>query len=1156
MIVRDAEDFVLETLASTAPFIHRWVVIDTGSVDDTAATVQSFFDTAGIPGTLLERPWVGFAHNRTELLQNCGGHGFALMMDADDVLCGTLPLEQLDADCYRLRFGTDFTFWRSGLFRLSRRWEFHGAVHEYAVCLDDGAITENLDGPYHVAYRSIGSRSRDPQRFQRDVDLLLAAQSENPGDARTAFYIAQSYRDAGDDDRALHWYSTRVAMPGWDEETFVAALEVARIVGRRADATADDVARAHLSAWALRPGRAEPLHDLARWHRERRRWADGYLAATRAELIRFPADDLLFVNADVYSWRSTDERAVCASHLGLHNEAVELADRLLSSPELPLAERDRVLANRNLSVQRIRGQRSVYRPDLVSEVVSHVKARGSETTPAEVTLTITTCRRRELFERTVDSFLSCCADWRRIDRWICIDDGSTEADRALMQARYPFFEFIMNNPDELGHARTMNRLLQEVRSPFWLNIEDDWEFITVDCLVEQALKILDDDPWSLQVVLNRNFAETLDHQELVGGEVVRTSRDGFAYRRHVYLPTGSPELDQLLANHPGKMTNSHWPGFTLMPSMIRTAALHAVGAFSAGSSVFELDMAHRLHAAGWRTVSLDTITCLTTGRIRNDNSTDAPLNAYELAGRQQYPLHQQLSVAVVANWREGDEVARQWRRQFPAEGSWRGLRLVAATDCAEPPDYWVIVNHPRAHDPVPPPDRSIVVQMEPSTARHTWGAWRDPDPAAFVQVRSHALTPNFCEWHLDATYDQLWTMSIDKTRTLSTVVSGQRQSKAQSQRLDLVHELERHNVPIDVFGRDNIERFVNYRGPLPELDKRDGLLPYRYTIAVENSAERNYLTEKLVDAVLAECLCFYWGCPDAEELLGNDAFIRLPIDYPAASRAVIEAAIAANEYERRLPAIRRAKRRILDDLQLAPTLARVVHGHRLAEDLRMHVINLDRRPDRLAGFRTRLAEALGPTSVDRCERFSAVDGDDLQLTDEISHLFRASESPLRRHQTACSLSHLALWWETANGDGRTSLIFEDDAYFEPGFKTRLVEVCGWLHEHPNEADLIFLGQTLWVHSQPLMAARQRVEHVGAQPRMGGMFAYMITQRGARRLLDVAKEIGVSTAIDTFTLNLANRLEVRDAVPRLVTSPVALRGGAVIDSDIQYNLATL
>ena len=41
---------------------------------------------------------------------------------------------------------------------------------------------------------------------------------------------------------------------------------------------------------------------------------------------------------------------------------------------------------------------------------------------ADLTFTITTCRRRELFERTMDSFLENCLDHHLISRWICVDD--------------------------------------------------------------------------------------------------------------------------------------------------------------------------------------------------------------------------------------------------------------------------------------------------------------------------------------------------------------------------------------------------------------------------------------------------------------------------------------------------------------------------------------------------------------------------------------------------------------------------------------------------------------------------------------------------------------------------------------------------------------
>ena len=44
MIVRDAAEFITETLQSVLPYIDEWVIVDTGSVDNTKQVIQSFFD--------------------------------------------------------------------------------------------------------------------------------------------------------------------------------------------------------------------------------------------------------------------------------------------------------------------------------------------------------------------------------------------------------------------------------------------------------------------------------------------------------------------------------------------------------------------------------------------------------------------------------------------------------------------------------------------------------------------------------------------------------------------------------------------------------------------------------------------------------------------------------------------------------------------------------------------------------------------------------------------------------------------------------------------------------------------------------------------------------------------------------------------------------
>ena len=120
MIVRNEAHIVTEALASAAPHIDRWVIVDTGSTDGTQNVISDWFAAHGIPGELHERPWVSFAHNRSEALELCAGEAdYAWVLDADDRVAGDLDLGQLSADGYALRYGPDFTYWRNQIFSMS-----------------------------------------------------------------------------------------------------------------------------------------------------------------------------------------------------------------------------------------------------------------------------------------------------------------------------------------------------------------------------------------------------------------------------------------------------------------------------------------------------------------------------------------------------------------------------------------------------------------------------------------------------------------------------------------------------------------------------------------------------------------------------------------------------------------------------------------------------------------------------------------------------------------------------------------------------------------------------------------------------------------------------------------------------------------------------
>ena len=66
---------------------------------------------------------------------------------------------------------------------------------------------------------------------------------------------------------------------------------------------------AYLAAFEARPTRAEPLVELARWHRERQQHAQAAFVAQWAAAMPRPADRL-FVEPAVYDWRALDELAV------------------------------------------------------------------------------------------------------------------------------------------------------------------------------------------------------------------------------------------------------------------------------------------------------------------------------------------------------------------------------------------------------------------------------------------------------------------------------------------------------------------------------------------------------------------------------------------------------------------------------------------------------------------------------------------------------------------------------------------------------------------------------------------------------------------------------------------------------------------------------
>ncbi len=513
------------------------------------------------------------------------------------------------------------------------------------------------------------------------------------------------------------------------------------------------------------------------------------------------------------------------------------------------------------------------------------------------------------------------------------------------------------------------------------------------------------------------------------------------------------------------------------------------------------------------------------------------------------------TVKLLSNYATSPELCQDFTRQCKTERQWDEITLT--TD--DRADYFLLINGPGEGTEDFDPARTILTHLEPPHAVATWGDWATPDPRLFLQIRRHDRYANIAEWHLEADWTSLSRASFAKTHTLSSITSSKNEDPGQRLRLQFLHFLEAHGQPIDIYGFSNDHSFSNYRGPLPNRDKRAGLAPYRYSFAAENSAHYNYFTEKLHDALLMECLPFYWGCPNIGDHIDARALIQLPLEDFAGSLELIKEAIAGDAWTERLPFIRAARRTILNRHQLLPVVARVVRGDRLAKSLSVKVINLDRRADRLQRFQATLHAQTSERFYTRVTRHAAVDGQQLSYTHRIRHLFRANDFSYRRAVIGCALSHLALWQQLAAEDAGHCLIFEDDIELCAGFEGQLIELCGLMATDHPQCDIVFLGYT----------SRDRMAHPPTDERcpgislnrlnpadyVGGMFAYILSATAARKLLSLVETHGIPTAIDRFLQNRSHQLTVLCATPHLVTSACAQMDGTT-DSDIQYDGARL
>lgn len=234
-------------------------------------------------------------------------------------------------------------------------------------------------------------------------------------------------------------------------------------------------------------------------------------------------------------------------------------------------------------------------------------------------------------------------------------------------------------------------------------------------------------------------------------------------------------------------------------------------------------------------------------------------------------------------------------------------------------DYLICLNPPPQRLEVKAKQAWLVTQEPPVE----YYKWHTPAFKHFDKVFTQHQTSDtnlihaqgVLPWHVGRTYDELVSIPVgEKLDRVSTITSNAYERPGHKARYDLIQFLRDEEFGLELFGRGI--RFIE--------DKFDGLYPFKYSIAIENSFYQHYWTEKISDCFLAWNMPIYAGCPNITDYFPKESMILIdPFDQQTA-KAQIEEAIRNDHFTKNFDALKQARDLVLNEYQFFPRMSKLI----------------------------------------------------------------------------------------------------------------------------------------------------------------------------------------------------------------------------------------
>jgi len=196
MIVKNAENVIVETLLGIKDYIDSFTILDTGSLDRTVELIKETLKD--VEGCVYEEPFINFSTSRNRVLELAGNKcEYTIMLDDTYVLNGGKELRKVlktkKKDCYSLRIVDEShnnIYYSNRIFNTSKNIRYKYRVHE--VPDNDNDIQIQNDAVFLFDKNNL-TRSRSLERYQSDIENMLLDLKDYPNDARILYHLAQAY---------------------------------------------------------------------------------------------------------------------------------------------------------------------------------------------------------------------------------------------------------------------------------------------------------------------------------------------------------------------------------------------------------------------------------------------------------------------------------------------------------------------------------------------------------------------------------------------------------------------------------------------------------------------------------------------------------------------------------------------------------------------------------------------------------------------------------------------------------------------------------------------------------------------------------------------------------------------------------------------------